>query len=75
MPAPHTISAEDILKSGPVESLIASSTGGSSRARKRFSVVSDLESGLITFRVEALGHVSGFALADLDKAVETYNEG
>jgi hypothetical protein len=75
MPAPHTISAEDILKSGPVESLIASSTGGTSRARKRFSVVSDLESGLITFRVEAHGHVSAFALADIGRAVETYNEG
>jgi hypothetical protein len=75
MPAPHTISAEDILKSGPVESLIASSSGGSSRARKRFSVVSDLESGLITFRVEANGKTSGFALEDISKAVETYNEG
>lgn len=75
MPAPHTISAEDILKGGPIESLIASSTGGSSRARKRFSVVSDLESGVISFRVEAHGRISGFARADLDKAVETYNEG
>lgn len=75
MTAPHTISAEDILKSGPVESLIASSSGGASRARKRFSVVSDLESGLITFRVEAHGKISGFALEDIAKAVETYNEG
>lgn len=60
---------------GPIESLIASSSGGSSRARKRFSVVSDLQSGLISFRVEAHGRVSGFALADLDRAVEAYNEG
>ncbi|MNU29098.1 hypothetical protein D3C71_175450 [compost metagenome] len=75
MPAPHTISAQDILTGGPIESLIASSSGGSSRARKRFSVVSDIESGLISFRVEAHGRISGFALADLDKAVEAYNEG
>lgn len=49
MPAPHTLTAEDILNSGPVESLAASRSGGS-RARKRFSIVTDLESGMISYR-------------------------
>jgi hypothetical protein len=66
-----TISASDILAGGPVESVLTSVSGAS--GHKRFAVVTNLDTGIAYYAVEAGGETAGFPLDQLTDAVEFFN--